>query len=224
MTVDRERARNAIKEFLAALGHDGPQFAHTPARVTDAFVDELLIGHGIDIKQLINEGSEATTVPHDAILIDNLNVSTVCPHHLLIAQGKALVAYVPNGRILGLGTVAKLVDALCRRLVFQEQIAGDIAQALMEHLGARGAFCRLQLNHACLGARGAHQADAHVTTWAGLGTMLDPTLLETVLGRFLIEPGDAHAPQQSTLLNEVDDVDDVSQVHNLPSDVPPRPA
>lgn len=222
--VDKERARHAIQEFLAALGHEGPQFADTPARVTDAFADELLGGHHVDIKQLILDGSEVSSRSHDAILIDNLKVSTVCPHHLLVAQGKALVAYVPNGRILGLGTVTKVVDALCRRLVFQEQIAGDIVQALMEHAGASGAFCRLQLSHACLGARGTHQADAQVTTWAGLGTLLDPTLLETVLGRFLVDDATATNAQESALFSVVDETDEISQVHDLPSDEPPRPA
>lgn len=212
--VDKQRARRAIAEFLEALGLRGDGLADTPARVTDAFADELLCGYSVDIGELIRGASESLSGPSDPVLVENLNVATVCPHHLLVAQGKALVAYVPGARLLGLGGVAKLVDACSRRLIFQEQIAHSVTQALTEHLGAQGAFCRLQLNHACLGARGSHQADALVTTWSAVGALSDPSLLETVLGRFLVDQTRAPEPV------DLDDADDVSRVHNLPPDTP----
>lgn len=219
-SVDKDRARRAMAEFLSALGLEGPELASTPARVTDAYADELLSGYGVDLAELIVQGSEPVLVPHDPILIDQLHVATVCPHHLLVAQGKALVAYIPGARILGLGAVARLVDACSRRLVFQEQIASHVADALMDHLGARGAFCRIQLNHACLGARGAQQTQAQVTTWAGRGDLKDPALLEMVLGRFLVEPDDVFAQAAGT--DEEDN--DVSRVHHFPPDQDPPPA
>jgi GTP cyclohydrolase I len=199
---------------------DHVSLTETPARVTDAFADELLSGYALDLPSLILEGSEEISSPHDPVLIDNIAVSTVCPHHMLVAQGKALVAYVPGPRILGLGAVARVVDACSRRLVFQEQIAGAVADALMNHLGAVGAFCRIQLSHACMGARGAHQADATVTTWAGRGALQDPSLLETVLGRFLVEP----APNGSESKVDEDEEEEVSRVHNLPPEEDPEPA
>ena len=219
--VDKERARRAIADFLEALGFAEAARSDTPSRVTDAFCDELLSGYRVDVAKLIAEGSEKVEDPHDPVLIDNLSVSTVCPHHLLVAQGKALVAYVPGERILGLGSVARLVQAFSQRLVFQEQIAGHVAEALMTHLGARGAFCRIQLNHACLAARGARETDAPVTSWAGRGTLRDPGLLETVLGRFLVEPD---TNRGESLLEEEDEEEDVSRVHNLPPEEDPEPA
>jgi len=214
--VDKPKARQAIADFLQALGLWGEDLKDTPARVTDAFVDELLAGHNIDLSDLIRSGSEVLRGPSDPVLVENLNVATVCPHHLLVAQGKALVAYIPGTKLLGLGTVAKLVDACSRRLIFQEQIAHHVTGALMEHLGAEGAFCRVQLSHACLGARGSHQADATVTTWSAVGKLSDPGILETVLGRFLVGPG-----QEETAL---DDDEDVSRVHNLPPEGGPDPS
>lgn len=216
--ADKPRARQAIADFLQALGLWDEALKDTPARVTDAFVDELLSGHDINLADLIHSGSEVLHGPSDPVLIENLNVATVCPHHLLVAQGKALVAYIPGPKLLGLGTVAKLVDACSRRLIFQEQIAHQVTGALMQHLGAQGAFCRLQLSHACLGARGSHQADATVTTWSAAGKLSDPGILETVLGRFLVGPG-----QDEELLAHDDD-DDVSQVHNLPPEGGPNPS
>ncbi len=214
--VDKERARAAIAEFLQALGLGHVAATDTPARVTDAFADELLSGYSVDIEAMIAEASESISSPHDPVLVDNLEVSTVCPHHLLVAQGKALVAYVPGERILGLGAVARLVDACSRRLIFQEQIAGAVTDALMTHLGAVGAFCRIQLHHACMGARGAHQPEAVVTTWAGRGALEDPSLLETILGRFLVEPEAESGPESE---------EGISRVHNLPPDEEdPEPA
>ncbi len=216
--VDKERARAAIGEFLKALGLGQAALTDTPARVTDAFADELLRGYSVDVPKLIVEGSELVDGSHDPVLVDDLQVASVCPHHLLVAQGRALVAYVPGSRLLGLGAIAHLVDAFSRRLIFQEQIAGLVTDALMTHLGARGAFCRIQLNHACMGARGAHQAGASVTSWSGRGQLEDPALLETVLGRFLVEPDAPPGARSGS------DDEDVSRVHNLPPDEDPEPA
>ncbi len=185
MTVDRARAEAAIAEFLAALGQEGPNLVATPARVIAAFADELLVGDSIDIPDLIASGSELLSGPADPVVLDGLFTATVCPHHLLVAQGQALVAYQPGAKILGLGTVSRLMTACSRRLVLQEQIAQDVVGALMEHAGAQGAFCRLVLNHTCLQARGAEEHAAKTITWAGRGTLKDPRNLEAVLGRSL---------------------------------------
>jgi len=183
--VDRARAEAAMAEFLKALGHDDTSLEETPARVTAAYADELLSGYSVDLKELILEGSEPVAQPADPVVLDGISLATVCPHHLLVASGKALVAYVPGERVLGLGTIARLVNACSRRLVLQEQIAQSVTRALLDYAGAQGAFCRLSLDHACLQTRGAHEPDARATTWSGLGTLQDPSDLELVLGRSL---------------------------------------
>jgi GTP cyclohydrolase I len=181
MKVDRKRAEAALTEFLAALGFDDERLADTPARVTAAYADELLAGYGVDVAQLIESGSEESNGSHDPVLLDGIFASTVCPHHLLVAHGTATVGYLPGKRLLGLGTIARIVRAYSRRLVLQEQIAGDVCQALMEHAGARGAFCRLRLDHACLRARGAREAQADTVTWAGQGELADPDFIRIIL-------------------------------------------
>lgn len=169
--VDRQRAEAALREFLLALGHDEDSLQQTPARVTAAFADELLCGYSVDVPELIAAGSEPCEGSVDPVMVDGINASTVCPHHLLVATGQAMVAYEPGTRIVGLGTLAHLVDAFSRRLTLQEAIAGQVVDAIMRHAGAKGAFCRLALNHACLQARGAQQPRAETVTWAGRGTM-----------------------------------------------------
>lgn len=187
MTIDRDRAQKAMAEFLVALGHDREELRETPARVTAAYADELLSGYAVDVPRLLREGSDVLDGPADAVALDRIATSTVCPHHLLVAEGTTLVAYQPGSRVMGLGTLSRLVAACSRRLVLQEEIAGRVVDALMEHGGARGAFCRVTLQHACLRSRGAREANAETVTWASRGTFCEVRLLEIVLGRLSSE-------------------------------------
>lgn len=186
MAVDRDAARAAIRSFLVALGHDPAkesELGETAARVTDAFADELLSGYGVDVKSLLSQGSSpaAPSESEDPVLLDELRVVTVCPHHLLVAEGTATVAYVPGTRVVGFGTVARLVDAHSRRLTLQESIAPAIADSLMEDAGARGVCVRLVLNHACLRARGPVQSTARAVSVVARGCLEDPSRWEPLL-------------------------------------------
>jgi GTP cyclohydrolase IA len=158
-------AQRALSEFLQALGYDPqqPEFVETPARVVEAYLNDLVAGERMDVAQLIERGS----VPSDSrslVIVRDIATMTMCPHHLLPAQGQATVAYLPGTRLLGLGTMASLVDAYSRRLTLQEQIGHQVVQALLRDAGARGAYCALRLEHACLRLRGARQACAVVET------------------------------------------------------------
>ena len=187
--VDRDRAERALAEFLMALGHDADDLRDTPARVTSAFADELLSGYGVDVPRLIEEGSEPTSLHLDPVLVGPIPTHCVCPHHLLIAEGEVSVGYEPGSRVLGLGTLSRLVAAYSRRLVLQETIAGQVVEALMHHGGAQGAFCRVQLRHACLRCRGVRQSHANTVTWASRGTLLDVERLRLILGQSDMAPG-----------------------------------
>lgn len=173
MTPDREAAERAVAAFLEALGlspASDPELADTPARVTEAFLDELLVGRSVDLGALCRGGTPAES--HQGLVVaKGLAVTTVCPHHLLPALGTAVVAYHPGERVLGIGTLAELMDAAARRPILQERIGEEVVGALMTHAGARGAWCRLELKHGCLSARGPRQAGALVTTIASRGTL-----------------------------------------------------
>lgn len=174
--MDRAAAERAIADFLRALGHDPSQdaeLAATPKRVTEAFADELLTGYGVDLAALLSEGSAPAKAP-GIVVVRHIAVATVCPHHLLSSLGHATVAYRPGARVLGLGTVARLVDACARRLALQEQIGEQVVESLMTLGQARGAFCQITLRHSCLSARGSRQADATVRTQASAGDLADP--------------------------------------------------
>jgi GTP cyclohydrolase I len=175
--VDREAAARAIEDFLRALGHElEGDLKGTGERVADAWADDLLEGEAIDAAAVLREGS----IPIDAgdgglVVVRDLAVTTMCPHHLLPAHGTALVAYVPGDRVAGIGTVAHVVDALSRRLTLQERIGADVVALLTRELGARGALCRLALTHSCLVARGERKTGAVVETLAVAGTFAAPS-------------------------------------------------
>jgi GTP cyclohydrolase IA len=176
MSVDRAAAARAIRDFLKALGFDPEQhadLAETPERVTEAFADDLLSGQRVDIAELLRKGScqAPPSTKSGPVAVSEISVATVCPHHLLPALGVAHVVYLPGPWLLGIGTIAALVDAFARRLTLQEAIGENVVTALMQQAGARGAYCELLLEHSCLRARGERQAAALVRSSARAGAL-----------------------------------------------------
>lgn len=172
---DLERARLGIEEFLRGLGFDvdsEPELQTTAERVVCTFAEDLLSGDGMDEAATILKGSSlAREGQHGLVVLRNLSLVTVCPHHLLPALGCATVMYIPGERIAGLGAISRLVHGHSRRLVLQEEIGERVVQSMMRHLGARGALCRISLSHSCLAARGERRHDSRVDTIAVAGAM-----------------------------------------------------
>jgi GTP cyclohydrolase IA len=170
--VDRRAAARAIEDFLRALGHSPEgDLEGTGERVADAWADDLLEGESIDAGAVLREGAiDAGPVDVGLVVVRDLAVTTMCPHHLLPAQGTGLIAYLPGDRLAGIGTLAHVLDALSRRLTLQERIGAELVALLGRELGARGALCRLALTHSCLVARGERKAGAVVETLAVSGS------------------------------------------------------
>ena len=184
--VDREGGARAVAALLEALGYDPrtPELAGTPERVMDAFSNELLAGRAVDLRTLVQEGSEPARTQGDegVVVVRGIHTVTICPHHLLPGVGTAIVAYLPGRRLLGLGTIARVVDACARRLTLQEEIGDRVVHALVEHAGARGAYCQIELLHTCFVARGEKQAEGRLVTVARSGEFTRPeTLAELTL-------------------------------------------
>src|SRR5580704_10495855 len=187
--VDRRAAAQAIEDFLRALGHEPEgDLEGTGERVADAWADDLLEGESIDAAAVLREGSiDLGAGAAGLVVVRDVAVTTMCPHHLLPAHGTGLVAYLPGRRVAGIGTVAHVLDALSRRLTLQERIGAGVVALLAGELGARGALCRLALTHTCLVARGERKAGAVVETIAVSGTFAhaspDRDLAFAALGR-----------------------------------------
>jgi GTP cyclohydrolase I len=181
--VDIAAAERAIEAFLRALGYDlsDEDLRETPARVAEAYSADLLSGEGVDLGALVREGSGPLAAPVGLVVVRELAVTTVCPHHLLPALGKAVIGYQPGTRLLGLGTFARLLDAASRRLTLQEGIGDRVVAALMNEGGALGAFCQIELLHGCLAARGPKRHEARMLTLARAGILEDAAALVTAL-------------------------------------------
>jgi GTP cyclohydrolase I len=174
--VDLAAAARAIEAFLTALGHppaSDPELHETGRLVAHAFHDELLAGYRMDPAEVLRETLNATS--SGLVLVRDISVTCICPHHLLPATGAVHVGYYPNERIVGLGALARLARGFAARLILQETLCEQVADALVQHLGARGAGCVAQLEPACLTARGERAAHASVITTATSGLLRDDT-------------------------------------------------
>jgi GTP cyclohydrolase I len=173
---DRQAAALSIEAFLRAIGHDpkdDPNLAGTGARVADAYIDELCAGYAVDVPALLAENAiEGRT---EIVSVRDIAVTTMCPHHLLPGEGRATVVFAPEpgGKLVGIGAIGKLLDAFAQRLTLQETIGEEVAGALVAHLKARWAGCRLTLAHACMSARGERRHGASVESVALRGTLDD---------------------------------------------------
>ncbi len=177
-------AEAAVAALLDALGVDrgDPELRDTPARVEALWRENLIGGYGVDPAVIL---ADRLPDPSGAIVtLTDLPIQGVCPHHLTPFFGVAHIAYEPNGAIVGLGVLERLVRALSRRLILQETLCGQVADALTEHLGARGAACAIEARHLCLILRGGEPHDARVCTRVGRGTLRDRSdILPPVGGR-----------------------------------------
>lgn len=177
MGIDRERAKKAMEEFLRSIGRDPakePELAGTGERVTTAFVDELCQGYGVDVPALL--AAESMPGEGDIVIVRDVAIATMCPHHLMPGLGTASVAYAPRGTLVGIGALARVVEAYARRLTLQETIGESTVRAVEAALSPRWVACRLVLSHACMTVRGERRHGAKVETFAFRGEGRDEAM------------------------------------------------
>jgi len=175
MAVDQERAAAAVRELLIAIGEDPDRdgLVDTPKRVARAY-SEIFAGVDQDAGDLL-----ATTfdLAHDEmVLVKDIEVWSMCEHHLLPFTGVAHVGYIParDGRVTGLSKLARLVDIFARRPQVQERLTTQIADSLVEHLQARGVIVVIDCEHQCMSMRGVRKAGSRTVTSAVRGVLRNP--------------------------------------------------
>ncbi|MFE1753842.1 GTP cyclohydrolase I FolE [Streptomyces anandii] len=173
---DEKRAENAVRELLIAVGEDPDRegLRDTPARVARAY-KELLAG-------LRQEPEDVLTTTFDLghdemVLVKDIEIVSLCEHHLLPFHGVAHVGYIPadTGKITGLSKLARLVEVFARRPQVQERLTTQIADSLMRILEARGAIVVVEAEHMCMSVRGIRKPGAKTTTSAVRGQLRDAT-------------------------------------------------
>jgi GTP cyclohydrolase IA len=173
-TVDKEAVADAVARLLHALGYETEgELVGTSGRVADAWVDELTSGERRDPAEPLLEGRIPCGADTGPVVLHGLTVATMCPHHLLPSHGRASIGYFPGDHIAGLGAVHQALERASRRLILQESLGELVADALLRGLGARGAFCRLELVHSCFVVRGERAHGSTVESLALRGSCLD---------------------------------------------------
>ena len=165
-----EALTESFHQILEAVGED-PQrqgLAKTPARAARAF-EFLTQGYRQSVAEIVNEAvfdSDASEI----VLVKDIELYSMCEHHLLPFIGKAHVAYIPNGKVIGLSKVARIVDVYARRLQIQEQLTTQIAGALMDAINPLGVAVVIEAKHLCMMMRGVEKQNSVMTTSHLLGT------------------------------------------------------
>ena len=184
--VDQARAEAAVRELLRAVGEDPDRdgLLETPARVARAYA-ELFAGLRQDAAEVL-----ATTfsIDHEEmIIVRDIELFSTCEHHLLPFHGVAHVGYIPNesGVVTGLSKLARLVEVFARRPQVQERITTQIADALVEHLQARGVIVVIEAEHLCMTMRGVRKPGARTITSAVRGQLRDPATRSEAMSLFL---------------------------------------
>ncbi len=171
-SVDLVRLEKAVREILIAVGEDPDRegLQQTPARVARAYV-ELFAGLRVDPAQVLNTTFEAN---HDElVLVQGIDVMSLCEHHLLPFRGSAHIGYIPgsDGRVTGLSKLARLVEVFARRPQVQERLTVQIADLLMAQLQPRGVIVVLECEHMCMAMRGIQKSGACTITSAVRGSL-----------------------------------------------------
>ena len=182
---DEVRIARAVREILQAIGEDPDRdgLADTPRRVARAY-GEIFAGLREDPTHHLTRTFAYEGGAEDLVMVRDIEIFSMCEHHLLPFTGRAHVAYLPgNDEVVGLSKIARMVDAYARRPQIQERLCAQIADALMGDVGARGAAAVIEAEHMCMKMRGISKHGADMVTTAVRGALAtDPTMRATALG------------------------------------------
>lgn len=162
--MDQESIQQAMRQILTAFGEnpDREGLARTPERVAQMYT-ELLAGYRTDPIALVNDALFEVTYD-EMVLVRDIEFYSLCEHHLLPFLGRAHVAYIPKGRVIGLSKIPRIVDLYARRLQLQERMTRQIADFLNELLEPHGVAVVLESLHLCAMMRGVKKHEARMTT------------------------------------------------------------
>ena len=158
-----------VREILAGLGEDPGRegLQRTPERVEKA-LKFLTSGYTENVPKLVN-GALFSVDYDEMVIVKDIEFFSMCEHHMLPFYGKAHVAYVPNGKVIGLSKIPRIVDVFARRLQVQERMTQEIAQTLMDILKPKGVAVACEAQHFCMMMRGVEKQHSSTVTSAMLG-------------------------------------------------------
>ena len=165
--------KNAFKQILQDIGEDVNRegLRDTPERAANA-IRYLTKGYDENLDDIIN-GALFESEMSEMVIVKDIEMYSMCEHHLLPFLGKCHIGYLPNGKVIGLSKIARIVDFYARRLQIQERLTTEIASCPMNITGARGVAVVMEAQHLCMMMRGVEKQNSVMTTSVMLGEMRD---------------------------------------------------
>lgn len=175
--MDKDKIKKGVQLIIEGIGEDlGREgLIETPDRIARMY-EEVFGGIGQDASELL---SKTFAVNHHEMVIEkDITFYSTCEHHFMPFYGKAHVAYIPNGRVAGLSKLARTVELYAKRPQLQEQLTGQIADALMEYLKPLGAMVMIEAEHMCMTMRGVKKPGSKTVTFASRGAFAENEKLQ----------------------------------------------
>jgi GTP cyclohydrolase I len=165
-----EVMRASYRTLLEQVGEnpDRDGLIDTPLRAAKA-LEFLTQGYGMDVDAVIN-GAMFESENDEMVIVKDIELYSMCEHHMLPFIGKCHVAYLPQGKVIGLSKIARIVDMFARRLQIQENLTNQIATTIVEQTGASGAAVIIEAKHMCMMMRGVEKQNSTMTTSCMLGS------------------------------------------------------
>ena len=182
--VDHKKVEQAIRLLLEGIGEDPDRegLAETPDRIARMY-EEICGGMNEDAAEHLKKTFTAEN--NEMVVEKDITFYSMCEHHMLPFYGKVHIAYIPDGKVVGLSKLARTVEVFARRLQLQEQLTGQIADALMEYMQPKGALVMVEAEHMCMTMRGIKKPGSQTVTLARRGVFETAPTLEERFFRML---------------------------------------
>lgn len=171
--------KKIIRELIEQIGEDPERegLVKTPERAAEAW-KFMTRGYRQQVKRVINNAVFETDAQH-MVIVKDIEIYSLCEHHLLPFYGRCHIGYIPNGKVIGVSKLARVADMFARRLQLQERMTNQIAQALMDNLQPAGVGVVIEARHLCMMMRGVEKQNSFMITSAVMGSFLElPTRTE----------------------------------------------
>ncbi len=182
--IDQEKVKEAVRLLLKGIGEDTGRegLIETPDRIARMY-GEICGGMEMDVKEILSK--TFVTEKTEMVLEKDIVFYSMCEHHMLPFFGKVHIAYIPDGRIVGLSKLARCVEVYAKRLQLQERMTEQIAEAVMEHLSPKGVMVLTEAEHMCMTMRGIKKPGSKTVTYAVKGAFQEDARLQESFFRLL---------------------------------------
>jgi len=170
--VDQEKIKKAVELLLEGIGEDKNRegLKDTPDRIARMYTE---IFAGMDENPSVHLSRTFASSGSDIVLEKDITFYSMCEHHMMPFYGKAHIAYIPDGKVVGISKLARTVEVYAKRLQIQEQLCDQIADAIYDELGAKGVMVMLEAEHMCMTMRGVKKPGSRTVTVSSRGAFAD---------------------------------------------------